>query len=184
MAKTLKKRKHKWNYPNLIFLALSFLFAIYILTSSFLKSFVNNLGIYSYLGAVMAGVFFAYAFTAAPATASFIILGQTNNPIIIGLLGGLGAMLADFLIFSYIKHHMSSDLKYIVKKTGITKLKKLRYTKMGWIVPLFAGIIIASPLPDELGSFMFGISNYSTKKFLIYSFILNSIGITIVASLG
>lgn len=175
---------HKWNYKYIIIFLISIIIAIYILTSPILRGFISSLGDYSYLGALIAGFFFASGFTAAPATASFLIFGQSNNPILLGLVGGAGAMLADTLIFLYIKKGLSPDLKYLLKKSKLTKLKKLRHTKLGWIIPLTGGIIIASPLPDELGSFVFGISNYSTKKFLIYSYLLNSLGLIIISLLG
>lgn len=178
------KLKHHWNYKSLIILIISIIFAIYLLISPATRNFISSLGEYSYLGAFILGFFFAYGLTAAPATATFILLGQTGNPIILGLLGGLGAMLADSLILFYIKKGMPPDLEYLAKKAGITKLKKFRHTKLGWIVPLIAGFIIASPLPDELGSFLFGISDYPIKKFLIYSYLLNSLGLIIISALG
>lgn len=184
--KTKKEEKHShlWNYKNLIILIASIILAVYLITSQPIRNFIHSLGNYSYLGALVTGLFFSYAFTTAPATATFLILGRTGNPILLGLIGGLGAMLSDFLIFIYIKKGLPADLKYIIKKTGITKIRKIKHTKIGWVIPLIAGAIIASPLPDELGSFLFGVYNFPTKKFLIYSYILNSIGLIIISALG
>jgi hypothetical protein len=176
--------KHKWNCKSLVLLALSVILAIYILTSSYTKSFILNLGSLSYLGAFISGIFFAFGFTAAPATASILLLGKTASPIALALIGGTGAMLSDFLIFSYVKSKMSPDIKYILKKTKVDKIKKIRHTKLGWILPVLGAGIIASPLPDELGSFLLGISHFSTKKFLILSYVMNSLGIMILAFIG
>lgn len=185
MEKTLKKRmKHKWNYKTLIILAISIILAIYILTSNLLKSFILNLGIYSYLGAFISGIFFAFGFTVAPATASILLLGKTANPLALGLIGGFGAMLSDFLIFSYVKYKLNPDMKYILKKLKVDKIKKINHTKLGWILPVLGAVILASPLPDEIGSILLGISHYSTKKFLILSYIMNSAGIFILALIG
>ena len=176
--------KHKWNYRNLIILAISIILAVYILTSSPLKNFILNLGAYSYLGAFISGIFFAFGFTAAPATATILLLGKTANPILLGLIGGFGAMLSDFLIFSYIKYKLNPDIKYILKKLKVDKIKKIRHTKLGWIIPVLGAGILASPLPDELGSVLLGIAHYSTKKFLVLSYIMNSLGIIILAFIG
>ena len=52
------------------------------------------------------------------------------------------------------------------------------------LVPIFAGFIIASPLPDELGVAIFGAVKYEPRRFLLISYILNFIGILIVTSIG
>lgn len=49
------------------------------------------------------------------------------------------------------------------------------------IIPIFAGIIIASPLPDELGVAIFGAVRFPTKKFLFFAYIFNFIGIFMIA---
>jgi len=176
--------KHKWHIKSLIFLAISIILAIYILSSSFIKNFILSLNSLSYLGALISGFFFSFAFTTAPATASVILLGKSSNPILIGLIGGIGAMLADFLIFSYIKYKLNPDIKYLLKKSKIDSIKRIRHTKLGWILPVLGALIIASPLPDEFGSFLLGISRYSTVKFLILSYAMNSMGIIILAFIG
>lgn len=176
--------EHRWNYKRLFFIVVSILIAILILTSPSIKNFIGNLGNYRYFGAFIAGIFFAFGFTAAPATAAILILAGIINPLALGLIGGLGAMFSDLLIFSYIKYNLDPDLKYIIKKTGIMRLRKLEKTRLRWIIPFIAGFIIASPLPDEIGSFIFGIAKYETKKFLFYSYILNSFGIFIIALIG
>lgn len=191
MDKTLEKekkirmmRRHRWNYKHLFLFFISVIVAVLILTSSILRNFISNLGNYSYIGAFITGIFFAFGFTAAPATASFLVLTQNINPIFMGLIGGLGTTLSNYLIFRYIKYSMDTDLKYILKITGITKIKELKKTRLAWIVPFLGAFIIATPLPDEAGDFIFGISNYSTKRFLLYVYLLSSAGIMLIGLIG
>lgn len=176
--------RHKWNYKNLIILAISIILAVYILSSSLMENFILNLGNFSYFGSLIAGFFFSFAFTTVPASASIILLGKITNPILTGLIGGFGAMLSDFLIFYYIKYKLNPDVKYLMKKLKIDRTKKIRHTKLGWIIPVLGAGIIASPLPDELGSILLGISHYSMRKFLILSYLMNSVGIFVLALVG
>ena len=49
---------------------------------------------------------------------------------------------------------------------------------------VIAAIIIASPLPDEIGAAIFGALKVKTKYFLVISYTLNFLGILTVAWLG
>jgi hypothetical protein len=52
------------------------------------------------------------------------------------------------------------------------------------MLPVFAGIIIASPLPDEIAIGMLSAANCSRNKMLLLSFVFNFVGIFIIAYLG
>jgi uncharacterized membrane protein YdjX (TVP38/TMEM64 family) len=49
---------------------------------------------------------------------------------------------------------------------------------------VLGAIIIASPLPDEMGVGLMGISKLKTSQFILLSFVLNAIGIFIVVTAG
>jgi hypothetical protein len=50
------------------------------------------------------------------------------------------------------------------------------------MLPVIGAIIIASPLPDEVGISLMGLSKISTPKFIFISYILNSIGLFLIIS--
>jgi uncharacterized membrane protein YdjX (TVP38/TMEM64 family) len=50
-----------------------------------------------------------------------------------------------------------------------------------WTVPFLGALIIISPLPDEIGVSMMGISSIDTRRFALLSFVLNCIGVFLVA---
>ena len=50
------------------------------------------------------------------------------------------------------------------------------------MLPVIGAIIIASPLPDELGVSLMGMSQMKASRFILLSYILNSIGIFLVVS--
>lgn len=95
-------------------------------------------------------------------------------------------MLSDYLIFRFVKDRLVNELE-LTSKEILGKKFSLRIKPNGFIakfVPIIAGFIIASPLPDELGAAIFGMSKIKTHRFIRYSFIFNFIGIFIITSLG
>ena len=68
------------------------------------------------------------------------------------------------------------------KKRHIKKLFHSKY--FNWMLPIIGAIIIASPFPDELGVSLIGLSKLSTGKFILLSYVLNSIGIFLVVSVS
>ncbi|MFA5770811.1 MAG: hypothetical protein WC894_04945, partial [Patescibacteria group bacterium] len=108
------------------------------------------------------------------------------HPIEIGIIAGIGAVVGDLIIFQYIRNKgLISEIKHFFEFFGSDKLKHLVHTKyFSWTLPVLGAIIIASPLPDELGVGLMGISKLETKQFILLSFTLNAIGIFLVVSAG
>ena len=52
---------------------------------------------------------------------------------------------------------------------------------VSWTIPVLGALVIILPLPDELGVSMMGISSLDTRRFAILSFVLNCVGVFIVA---
>ena len=180
----IKTEKLVWNYKNLILLIISIIIAIFILKSEFTKTFILSLGRLEYLGVFISGLFFSYGLTTAPSISMLYLLSRNLHPVDVAAFGAIGAFLSDYLIFKFVKHSLSDEIKKLsnkirfhphLNKTYIKILKKL--------APLIAGIIIASPLPDELAASILGSINVSDKKFILISLGSNFIGILIIASL-
>ncbi len=120
----------------------------------------------------MGGVFYAYGFTAAPATAVLLILAKEQSIFFAGIIGGLGALLSDIVIFLFIKHSFIDEIENL-KKEKITKsIEKIRKRLFGsfdnYFVPIIASFLILSPLPTEIGIvLMVSQKGMSIKKFSI-----------------
>src|SRR3989338_2659919 len=180
----IKTEKLVWNYKNLILLIISIIIAIFILKSEFTKTFILSLGRLEYLGVFISGLFFSYGLTTAPSISMLYLLSRNLHPVDVAAFGAIGAFLSDYLIFKFVKHSLSDEIKKLsnkirfhphLNKTYIKILKKL--------APLIAGITIASPLPDELAASILGSINVSDKKFILISLGSNFIGILIIALL-
>ena len=122
---------------------------------------------------------FVSTFTAATGALVLLILAEKLSPLELGLIAGLGATITDFMIFHFIKDGLMGEIEDLYTYYGHSKLHHLVHTlkSMRWMFPLLGAIIIASPLPDELGIGLMGISKIGKYKFLFLSFVLNSIGI-------
>jgi len=196
-----KLRKFEWKHRNLMIFFLSIVLAYFILRSELMLVFIQNLGKLGYFAVFVLGILFTYALTALPATAVLYDLGHTLNPFLIAFIGAFGSVIGNYMIFHFVKNKLIREIKLLSKEINmLTKpvsslvlheeiriviWKRVSRSKI-WktLIPIMAGLIIASPLPDEIGAALFGAARYDTKKFLVYSYILHFIGILVVASFG
>jgi len=180
-----KKIYHRsWKYKNTALALLSIGLAIFLYKYEPLHQLLFRLSDLGYFGAFLSGMLFVWTFTAATGALMLLILAETLSPIEIGLIAGLGAITGDLLIFRFVKDGLAGEINSIYNQIDHKKhLKKLFHTKyFSWTLPVIGAIIIASPLPDELGVSLISISKMSTVKFVALSYILNSIGIFLIIS--
>lgn len=193
-----KAEKYRWKYRNLILLAVSFFVAYQIIKNTQIVSAVQGLGFLGYPAAFIAGIFFTYGLTVAPATALIFNLGITLNPFLIAFIGAFGSVISDYIIFKFVRDRLAGEIILLAKEIDklrkpISSLileeellvriwKKISNSKI-WqaIIPIIAGFIIASPLPDELGVALFGAIKFDPKRFIVISYLLNFTGIFLIA---
>lgn len=174
--------KH-WKYKNLTFWFISIVVLALLFRNDFFHSWLLNLGDYGYLGAFFAGMLFVSTFTVTIGAFILFILTESLNPLEIGAIAGLGAVVGDIAIFHLVRDNIATEIAEIYERVGGKHLTKILHTKyFSWTLPVLGALIIASPLPDELGVSLMGIAKMKTYKFIILSFILNSIGIFLIVS--
>ncbi|QQG44614.1 MAG: hypothetical protein HYW86_01745 [Candidatus Roizmanbacteria bacterium] len=180
----LKKSWHRYSSKNITYLIFSFLLAFFLFKNPAFKDFLLHLGSYGYLGAFIGGVLFVSTFTVSIGTVILLFLAGTLNPVEIGLIAGVGAVFGDLTIFKLIRtKSFSHELKHFFNQCGGARLSHIIHSKyFSWSLPVIGALIIASPLPDEIGVSLMGISKMKTPEFILLSFILNSIGIFLVIS--
>lgn len=175
-------------YPNLvIFFSIVFL-TILFFYNGVLQEWVEIFKELGYIGVVFAGMFFVSTFTALPAAAVLISLSNDLDMMMMSLFAGLGAMVGDYFIFRFVKDDLAKELKLIFRQAGgnnILKFHRIIHTKyFAWLGPVIGALIIASPLPDELGVGLLGIYQVENKKFILLSYIMNTIGIFLLLSVA
>jgi len=173
--------KHK--FLQIAVILASIVIAIIIFRSDFVENTISNLGDFGFLGIFIAGIFYAYSFTVAPALATLILFAESFNPLLVSLLGALGATVGNYLLFHLIRDELPGEAEKLMEeleKEESIILKKLKYH---WILPLAVAIIFVSPLPDELGISLLGTAKFNPKKFILLVFFLHFIGLLAITSI-
>jgi len=184
MFTNLKNKYKNWKYKNTALLILSLVVLFYFTDTDFVRRFIASVGNLGYLGAFFVGIFFVSTFTVAPAAVVLFHLASTLHPIELALFAGLGAVAGDFIIFRFVKDKVTEELSPLFHSIGGAHVHKLFHTPyFAWFIPIIGAIIIASPLPDEIGVSILGISKMKTWQFLLLSFFLNAVGIFIIVTI-
>ncbi len=178
----MHSKKH-WKYKNITYLLISIVIAFFLFRYEPFHQFLLMFGQLGYIGAFIAGMLFVSTFTVATGGLILFILTESLSPIEIGIVAGLGAVVSDTIIFNLVKDNLVNELKPLYKKLGGNHITRTLHTPyFSWSLPVIGAIIIASPLPDEIGVSLMGISKMKTYQFMILSFILNTLGIFLIVS--
>ena len=161
-----------------------------IVLSVFVAIFITESGIINHvlasteshiIGSFIAGIFFTSIFTAVPATVVLVEIVGVNSVLVVALFGAVGALLGDLVIFRFVRDTLAENLMKFIKESHNTKLRALFYSRAyKRLLPFIGALIIASPLPDELGLVMLGAAGVKTKYFIILSFSLNFAGLVAI----
>ncbi len=180
----------KIKYPKLSMFAVTVAVAIVLFyEASTYESFNNFILSLGYIGTFFAGVFYAYGFTAAPATAVLLLLAKEQHLFIAVLIGGLGALLSDLLIFNFVRHSFIGEIRRLKEERFMKfiakKVKGLFGRFYKYVFPAIASFLIASPLPTEVGvTMMASLRKLSLKKFMVIAYFFHSLGMLIILTIG
>lgn len=158
-------------YRGIVWLLLGLLLVGLISYLGLLAPLLPHIEGLGYLGIILAGALFIFLFTATAGALLLTALAISFTPVEVALLGGLGAALGDSLIFKLVRRQSHSKQKH---GRGF---RLFRYKYVHWLLPGLGAVIIASPLPDELGVSLMGVSNLKTRTFFLLAFLLNALGI-------
>lgn len=155
----------------------------YLTQTPIVDRIIQEVGALGYIGAFITGVFFVSTFTAVPAGYILFNLADHLHPIEVALMAGAGAMLGDYIVFRLVRDRVFDELKPIFSRLHHPYLGALfRTPYFAWFLPVLGAIIIASPLPDEAGVSMLGLSKIKKWQFFTVTFLLNAVGIFLIVS--
>lgn len=175
------RKRHK--YTNLTILAITTVLTILLFRTESVHSFLLSLGNLGYLSALIAGALFVSTFTIAIGAVLLLVLAESIPLLELAVIAGLGSLVMDLLLFKFVKNNLIKEIAPIYEDLGGSHLTRLLHTKyFSWTLPVIGAAIIASPLPDEIGVSLLGLSKMPTWKFLIISFVMNAAGIFLLVS--
>ena len=172
---------------KLIFKTAIFIFSLsiawYLIKSGLLHDLIITVLPLKFIAEFLAGMFYTSFLTSPISMAMIVVLAENNNPIILALLAGMGAVVGDLVIIKFFKEKLSKDVSLITRELQLKKINNfLIKWKLEFITPLIGAIIIASPLPDELGLMMLGASNLKYYQIIILTYLLNTAGILLIVT--
>lgn len=176
------KKKDVFLIQDVAIIVLSIIIAVILVKTNVISELLSGTQELKLLGSFFAGMFFTTIFTTAPAIVTLGHISQTNSIVLTALFGAVGAAIGDLIIFQFVKDRLSEHLLELISHNNIwhrTKsVFKMRYFR--WLTFLIGGLLIASPLPDELGIGILGFAKMKEHQFVWMSLIFNFIGITLI----
>lgn len=172
------------HYPKLTAIALTYPVALFIFAAigpQAMHLLVEPFGIG---GILLAGALYTYGFTAS--AAMFIIPSfLPDYPVIlIALVAGLGATLADITIFRLMKGDLKTEIQRVSKIPSVRKVLRSGLLRQKVVRNLLGFLIIMSPFPDEIGVAFLSMTRMNEPTFRIVSFAANILGVYLLASAG
>ncbi len=168
-------------FYDIIIITLGIAVAIILAKIGFIDTVVYALKDYSILASFVAGLFFTSTFTIAPASVAIVHIAQHVPLPLVAFWGALGAMCGDLVLFFLIKDRFYKDLMGSFKLSTVKHvLHSFHFGFLKWIAPVLGAFLIASPLPDELGITLLGMSRVRISVFIPISFVMNFAGIYII----
>ena len=182
----MRNGKVKLKYPKLTLLILAFILTYFLFSLGFLDPILSALVSLGLFGAFIVGFFYAYSFTAGTATLMLITLAKSENILFAGLMAGLGALIGDIIIFLFVRHSFVDEINKLAAEKPFQILRKnTPHIVQKYVLPVLSSLIIASPLPTEIGvALLASMKKVSAKKFTLIAYLLHTTGILIILTIG
>lgn len=176
----VKKAKKIVSFKCQKLLLLIFLIALayYIFTRPFISEIIYLFDGLDYFGIFVSGILMNFG-ASMPFGLGLLMNIHPENILFGALLGGIGAAIADILIFRTVKWSFTNEFNKLKETKGIKHIeeiiKKNKHVIIShYLLYIFAGIILITPLPDEIGvSMLAGLTTINQAKLAVLSFLLH-----------
>lgn len=168
-------------FKNLLVLAGTITAGVFLARSGILERVLLRSAEWELAGSFIAGIFFTSLFTAGPATVALGTIARENSIFIVAFAGGAGAVIGDLILLRFMKNYLTEEFFALFGRMRPKRLGWLfRMRMFRWFLTFVGALIIALPLPDEIGLALMGLAHLKAKYLVPLSFVLNTVGIFFV----
>jgi hypothetical protein len=181
MKKGTQRTKGYALIHDIVMIAVGIVIAIIFVKTGVIDIVVNAVKDYYILASFIAGVFFTSVFTISLSSVSLMHIAETAPIGGVVLFGALGALCGDLILFFFIRDRFARDIMKTMKPSTVRHiLHSLHFGFLKWLSPVVGALIIASPLPDEFGITLLGMSKVKTFVLIPISLTMNMLGIYVL----
>lgn len=156
------------------------LLTLFLYMSGMISWWVDVIGELGYIGAFINGIFYSYGLTTPLALAIFGVMSDTMDPLHLAALGASGAIISDYLIFSFVKSINGTTIKIAENHKFKVARPKSALAKAAYTI--IGGLTLISPFPDEMAAVILGFRRLDSVWFISLVFISKFIGILMVSA--
>ena len=168
------------HFPRLTTIALSYAAAFLVFWLLGAQFFHDILAPFGIVGVFVGGVFYVFSFTSSIGALILVTVAPYFPVGVIAVVGGFGALAADYTIFNFINSGLKREVERLANSAFICKVGARSVFCQQWFRNVLGTLIIASPLPDELGVAMISTGNMTRGTFALVSFIVDVVGIYVL----
>jgi hypothetical protein len=177
----LNRRWLRYEYKHTTLAVAALVTFVLLFNTAFMASvfeFLNGLG---YLGGLIAGVLSASLITAAPALVLIIELAQHLDPLALAILVGIGSAIGDMILLFFFEERIFTELAPLGRKLKLGRfVRRSRKRRMSTPLLLTGAFVIMTPLPDEVGLGLLGISHFPKAFLFLLCLALNTLGASLL----
>ncbi|HSW81274.1 MAG TPA: hypothetical protein VLG40_02655 [Candidatus Saccharimonas sp.] len=171
--------RYEYKHTTIAIVALTLFIVLF--DAAFFNGAIEYLKQQTYVGAFVAGLLSASFFTAAPAVILTIELATGPfDPLLLALIAGIGNAVGDMFLLLFFEERIFHELRPLLKKLGFVHKRRGRRKRMSAPMLLTGSFILMTPLPDEVGLGLLGISHFPKVFIFIICLALNTFGAAIV----
>lgn len=163
-------------------LVASIVLAVYLIKSDLISTIVVHTTQFGVVGSFVEGFFLTSVLTTIPAIVAILGSAAYVPAWELALVGGLGAVCGDLLVFRFVQSKLVEHILRVALHPSVMKIgARIAAGPLWWLGPLGGVIVIASPLPDELGLLMMGLSHIRLYQCILLFYLANAGGIYLIA---
>ncbi len=173
-------------YPKLSLYVISVILVYFLFSGLIYEPLHDALIFMGYFGTFLAGLLYPYALTSAAGTGILLILAKEQNVLLAWGIACIGALISDIIIFLFVKYGFSHEVQRLSKESVVRTVNRwIPASVRVYLLATLAGILIASPLPTEIGIMLLAsIKNISFKKFVVIIYVLHASAIFVILLIG